>query len=92
LGAARISGFSNVTFPTKGEAIDAIMNERARELCFEGFRFFDLVRRGLPVTRPASDVQSSAWQTLPASDYRMLFPIPQSSILANPNMEQNPGY
>lgn len=92
LGAARISGFSNVTFPTKGEAIDAIMNERAKELCFEGFRFFDHVRRGLPVTRPASDVQSSAWQTLPASDYRMLFPIPQSSILSNPNMEQNPGY
>jgi starch-binding outer membrane protein, SusD/RagB family len=92
LGAARISGYSNVTFASKTEAIDAIMNERARELCFEGFRFFDHVRRGLPITRPASDVQSSTWQTLPASDYRMLFPIPQASILSNPNMEQNPGY
>lgn len=92
LRTARITGYVNETFASKDAAIAAIYDERARELCFEGFRFFDHLRRGLSISRPASDVQSSSWQTLPASDFRMLFPIPQASILANTNMEQNPGY
>lgn len=92
LRAARITGYTNESFASKDAAIAAIYNERARELCFEGFRFFDHMRRGFPISRPASDVQSTTWQTLAASDFRMLFPIPQSSILANTNMEQNPGY
>ena len=92
LRAARISPYNNSTFPTKTDAINEIYNERFRELCFEGFRFFDHVRRGIAISRPASDVQSSAWQNLPATDFRMMFPIPQSSILSNPNMVQNTGY
>jgi len=88
----RITGYTAETFADKTDAITKIYNERARELCFEGFRFFDHIRRGVAITRPAADVQSTAWQNLPASDYRMLFPIPQASILANPNMVQNPGY
>ena len=92
LRSSRISSYVNETFADKNDAISKIMDERARELCFEGFRFFDHIRRGLPIARPSSDVQSSAWQNLPATDYRMLFPIPQSSMLANPNMVQNPGY
>jgi len=92
LRAARITGYVNETFSSKDVAIAAIYEERARELCFEGFRFFDHLRRGISISRLASDVQSSSWQNLAASDFRMLFPIPQSSILANSNMEQNPGY
>lgn len=89
---ARITGYVNETFADKNVAITKVLEERQRELCFEGFRYFDLLRRGLEVTRPASDVQSLSWQTLPATDSRRLFPIPQASILANPNMVQNPGY
>lgn len=92
LRSARITPYTNAIFPSKTDAINAIYAERARELCFEGFRYFDHLRRGLDITRPASDVQSSAWQNLPASDFRMLFPIPQASMLSNPNMVQNPGY
>jgi hypothetical protein len=92
LRSNRISPYTNAIFPSKADAITAIYAERARELCFEGFRYFDHVRRGLDITRPASDVQSSAWQNLPATDFRMLFPIPQASMLSNPNMVQNPGY
>jgi hypothetical protein len=88
----RITGYAAETFNDKPDAIAKIYNERARELCFEGFRFFDHVRRGLAISRPAADVQSAAWQNLAAGDYRMLFPIPQASILANPNMVQNTGY
>jgi hypothetical protein len=92
LRSNRITPYSNAIFPSKTDAINAIYAERARELCFEGFRYFDHLRRGLDITRPASDVQSSAWQNLPATDFRMLFPIPQASMLSNPNMVQNPGY
>lgn len=92
LRSNRITPYSNAIFPSKTDAINAIYAERARELCFEGFRYFDHLRRGIDITRPASDVQSSAWQNLPATDFRMLFPIPQASMLSNPNMVQNPGY
>ncbi|HMP87014.1 MAG TPA: RagB/SusD family nutrient uptake outer membrane protein [Lacibacter sp.] len=88
----RITGYTNETFVDKTDAINKIYNERARELCFEGFRFYDHVRRGLPIQRPASDVQSLEWQTLAADNFRFKFPIPGNSIRANPNMVQNPGY
>ena len=88
----RIDGYVDESFSSKAEAIMAILNERARELAFEGFRFFDLKRRGLSVNRLPSDVQSTEWLNLPADNFRFLFPIPQRSILANPNMVQNPGY
>ena len=39
-----------------------------KELCFEGFRFFDLKRNNLPVQRNATDA-SPAWQTLPAGNF-----------------------
>ncbi len=92
LRTVRINGYVNETFLTKSEAINKIYDERARELCFEGFRYFDHVRRGLSIDRRNSDVQSSNWRNLPSNDFRMLFPIPQTSTNANPNMIQNPGY
>ena len=88
----RITGYTNVTFATKDEAITAIITERFKELPYEGFRFFDLKRRSLPVSRFASDVQSPNWQNLAASNFRFALPIPQTEIFANPNTVQNPGY
>lgn len=88
----RIVGYSNVSFGSATELINAVLEERFKELCFEGFRFFDLKRLGLPLQRDASDVDSPNWQTLPADNFRFTFPIPQDEILANPNMVPNPGY
>lgn len=88
----RIAGYSNQTFGSATELINAVIDERFKELCFEGFRFFDLKRLGLPVQRNSSDVDSPNWQTLPADNFRFTFPIPQDEILANPNMVPNPGY
>ena len=61
-------------------------------MCFEGFRFFDLKRKGLDVSRNASDVSSATWQNLPAGNFRFALPIPQEEIFANPNATQNPNY
>jgi hypothetical protein len=92
LRAARITGYTPVTFATKDEAISAILNERFKELAYEGHRFWDLRRKNLPVERLASDAPTAAATTLPAGNFRFLLPIPNIEIQANPLMEQNPGY
>lgn len=91
LRAARINNYTNATFATKGELIDAVMTERFKELPYEGHRFFDAKRRNLPITRLAVDAQGTAL-TLPAGNFRFILPIPNTEIQANPLMVQNPGY
>ena len=89
---ARIKINPDTLLTTAQNAIQIISNERFRELCFEGFRFFDLKRNSLPVNRDLSDVESTLWLTLPVKDHRFALPIPQHEIFANPNMQQNPDY
>jgi hypothetical protein len=68
------------------------MNERFKELPFEGHRFWDLKRRNLPVSRDAADAPTATGTTLPAGNFRFLLPIPNSEVQANPKIQQNPGY
>ena len=91
LRSNRIPGYVDETFPNATVLITAILDERFKELAFEGQRFYDLKRNNLPVQRLASDA-SAAWQTLDAGNYRFVYPIPQAEIFANPNMAQNEGY
>jgi hypothetical protein len=91
LRAKRITGYTNVTFATASDLTTAVLDERFKELCFEGFRFYDLKRNNLPVSRLATDA-NAAWQNLPASSYLFVFPVPASEIAANPNVSQNTGY
>jgi len=92
LRAARINGYVNVVLATKDIAITAIMDERFKELPFEGHRFWDLKRRNLPVTRLAADAPVPNATILAAGSFRFLLPIPNAEIQANPLMVQNPGY
>lgn len=92
LRAARISGYTNIAYTGKDEAVADILNERFKELCFEGFRFFDLKRNSLGIDRLPGDVQSSVWQTLAANSFRFALPIPQHEVFANKSIVQNPGY
>jgi hypothetical protein len=91
LRSKRITGYANQVFASATDLFNAVIEERFKELCFEGFRIFDLKRNNLPVQRLAADA-SAAWQTLPAGDYRFVFPIPNDELLANPQMVQNDGY
>ena len=88
---ARINGYTAASFSSKGDLITAIMNERFKELAFEGHRFFDAKRRNLPIIRLAVDAQNNK-TTLESGNFRFLLPIPNSEIQANPLMVQNPGY
>src|SRR5690606_16607851 len=92
LRAARITGYSNQTFSSKDILIQAIIDERFKELAFEGHRFWDLKRRNLPIQRLASDAPSPASATLPANAYHFVLPIPNAEIAGNPLIQQNEGY
>ncbi len=70
-----------------------ILDERARELFWEGFRRTDLIRYGLFTAGTylwpfKGGVKAGA----AVPDYRNLFPIPTLDLNANPNLKQNPGY
>ena len=73
--------------------LDFILDERARELNFEGHRRTDLIRFG----KFAGSSYIWPWKggvkdgTSISEDYK-LFPIPLKAIQANPNLTQNPGY
>lgn len=93
LRAQRITGYTPVAnFSTAADLLTAVLEERFKELCFEGSRFWDLKRNNLPVARASTDVTSSAWQNLPAGDKYFVMPIPLLELQANPNAVQNPGY
>jgi len=68
--------------------LEDIINERHKELAFEGFRFDDLMRlkRGVP------QVDGRLAKDTPAyGDSRLAFPIPQSETNVSP-LQQNQGY
>lgn len=74
--------------------VDEIQKERRRELYGEGFRFFDLKRRQLPLTRTGVEGQW-AFEDLPASSPKFQVPLPQKEMDANKGLskaDQNPGY
>jgi len=70
-----------------------ILNERARELYWEGHRRTDLIRFGMYT---GSDYvwawKGNEQNGAGTGDKYQLFPIPSSDINSNPNLTQNPGY
>ena len=73
--------------------LDFILDERARELFWEGHRRTDLVRFGR-FTGPARVWQwKGNVQPGTATDAKYnLYPLPASELIANPGLQQNPGY
>lgn len=67
-----------------------LLNERRKELIFEGFRFFDLSRSNLPI--PIVHSLQNIQNPIPAGDFRYALPIPIIEIDSNSNMTQNDGY
>jgi hypothetical protein len=76
---------------TGAALLDDILNERRKELAFEGSRLWDLLRlqKSWTKTRNLSPLTTIA--VTPANT-QLIFAIPQSERDANPNVAQNPGY
>jgi hypothetical protein len=65
--------------------LDQLLDERGRELYWEGWRRMDLIRFG-------KFLQADEIRTKVSSATRVLFPIPAQQLAANPNLTQNSGY
>lgn len=85
----------------------AIMDERSRELCFEGLRRPDLIRWGVfneVMAAIATEIQGSnvsatnksrwviGYNTAISSPKYLLLPVPASELNVNKAMTQNPGW
>ena len=77
-------------FTTNAAVLVEVLLQRRLELAFEGDRWFDLVRRGVNVTKQPGGLSSE--QFLSFDDRRILAQIPIAQIDVNINLKQNPGY
>lgn len=89
---------SNDWSSSEGDLLDAIFNERRKELAGEGHRFFDLVRTGR-ADAAFDDYNSTKPTEFVAIDFKEnkheLFPIPRVELelaQAEERWGQNPGY
>ncbi|MGV3695677.1 RagB/SusD family nutrient uptake outer membrane protein [Flavobacterium sp.] len=88
---ANDGNFANVT--ASEVTLGFIIDERSRELHWEGHRRQDLIRFGLYT----GGTYNWAWKGngangIAISNNFKLFPIPAQSLAANPNLTQNTGY
>lgn len=93
LNLLRQRAFGNVSANFTAFSLDDILDERARELYWEGFRRTDLIRFG----RFTSDSYRWPWKGGVAlgrgvAPHFALYPLPADDIQSNLNLQQNPGY
>ncbi|MDR1120747.1 MAG: RagB/SusD family nutrient uptake outer membrane protein [Dysgonamonadaceae bacterium] len=73
--------------------LDFILNERARELYWEGWRRQDLIRFGkFTGNTYAWQWKGNAYSGTVMADFRNLFPLPEDQLQMNKHLKQNPGY
>jgi starch-binding outer membrane protein, SusD/RagB family len=81
---AGLASWALADFATKDAFVTAVLNERRKELAFEGHRRMDLLRRGQPLRVGNPSAAFGANKTI--------LPIPQREVDNNPNLVPNPGY
>ena len=89
----RAFGNTNGNITDAQLTLDFILDERGRELLWEGHRRTDLIRYG----RFTGGAYIWAWKGGVAAgtatdSFRDLYPLPANELVANPNLTQNPGY
>lgn len=83
--AAGVSTFVVSDFASTQDFRDFILEERGREFHTEAIRRQDLIRHN-------KFIEMAKDRGKPAADHQVLYPIPQTEIERNENLEQNPGY
>ena len=70
-----------------------LLDERAREFYWEGFRRTDLIRYGLFTNATYLwPFKGGISGGTGVDDFRNIYPLPSADITANPSLQQNPGY
>lgn len=71
--------------------MQAILNERRMEMCFEGDRWFELKRNGSPEFTIITD-QIGIWQKYTTRSYMYTFPVNKDDVDLKDYIKQNEGY
>lgn len=75
---------------TGAALLQDILDERRRELAFEGHRYADIKRLQIDIERGSECVLTNGNCSIPYGDKLFAWPIPQEETDANPNMVQDP--
>lgn len=93
LRRTRIIGYTDESIGDKNVLLNTVRDERRKEFCFEGFRWFDLRRYGMPsITHRYQRELGEAilHYTLKEKDPMYTLPFPTSLLQRNPALQQNP--
>lgn len=89
----RAYGNSQGNISSNDLTLDFILDERSRELYWEGMRRTDLIRYNLFTSGEYLwPWKGNAKNGIAVDANRKLFPLPNNIIVINPNLTQNPGY
>ncbi|WP_127130692.1 RagB/SusD family nutrient uptake outer membrane protein [Pseudoflavitalea rhizosphaerae] len=89
----RIPNYADENITDKSLLLQAIRDERRKEFCYELFRWFDLRRYGMPsISHVYRHEPGQPDQTyiLKEKDPMYVLPFPNSLLIRNPALEQNP--
>lgn len=82
------AGLKAISTPASKEALlDIIATERRKELCFEGHRRMDLLRRGKALRKSGEHADKSS-----PGNHLVVMPVPQREIDQNAKLKQTQGY
>ena len=91
----RVRAFGNTSgnISSSDITLDFVLNERSKELYWEGQRRTDLVRYGYFTSGTyVWPFKGNAASGSGVADFRNLYPLPNNVISVNPNLTQNEGY
>lgn len=89
----RAYGNATGNIPSEQLTVDFILDERGRELMWEGQRRTDLIRFGKYTgANYVWPWKGGTMEGKAVEPFRTLFPLPAADLITNPNLVQNPGY
>ena len=92
LNALRVRAYGNTSANITSYDLPYILAERGRELYWEATRRTDLVRFKKFTRDYNWPWKGNVQNGQDVSDFRNLYPIPSTELVANPNITQNQGY
>ena len=88
----RTRGGSIATITASDLTPDFVLDERAKELYWEGHRRQDLIRFGKYLTGYNWQWKGGSQAGVDLNVTKLIYPIPRKELISNSNLSQNPGY